>query len=303
MTGNPDTLAELSTDYRKSIPSDLREHHDFDWYLDQLYDEPTIARNAHQRVADMFDFYGTEYDEDAGLVEYKLASEDPINDGENTFYGQVIHESIHEFVNKVKSGARGLGPQKRIKLLLGPVGSGKTALIAEIVPRLQATGLAVGVVATDVTNSEDATALREHLDGVVPPSRVVGAVGDSASETLNSDRLQSFLANNPELDIVIVESSGDTTSATAPKAIDYSIFVISVAEGDDIPRKRGPGVVDCDLLVVNKTDLAPHVGADIDVMEREAEEVREGPTVFTNCKAGEGVDAVLDHVREGVLFA
>jgi len=126
MTGNPDTLAELSTDYRKSIPSDLREHHDFDWYLDQLYDEPTIARNAHQRVADMFDFYGTEYDEDAGLVEYKLASEDPINDGENTFYGQVIHESIHEFVNKVKSGARGLGPQKRIKLLLGPVGSGKS---------------------------------------------------------------------------------------------------------------------------------------------------------------------------------
>jgi len=126
MTSNPDTLAELSTDYRASIPSDLREHHDFDWYLDQLYDEPTIARNAHQRVADMFDFYGTEYDEDAGLVEYKLASEDPVNDGENTFYGQVIHESIHEFVNKVKSGARGLGPQKRIKLLLGPVGSGKS---------------------------------------------------------------------------------------------------------------------------------------------------------------------------------
>jgi serine protein kinase len=126
MISNPDTLAELSDEYRASIPSDLRKHHDFDWYLDQLYTEPTIARNAHQRVADMFDFYGTEYDENAGLVEYKMASEDPLNDGENTFYGQVIHEAIHEFVNKVKSGARGLGPQKRIKLLLGPVGSGKS---------------------------------------------------------------------------------------------------------------------------------------------------------------------------------
>ncbi|PSP51523.1 serine protein kinase PrkA, partial [Halobacteriales archaeon QH_1_68_42] len=85
-----------------------------------------VARNAHQRVADMFDYYGTEYDEDDGVVEYELASEDPVNDGENTFYGRVIHEAIHEFVNKVKSGARGLGPQKRIKLLLGPVGSGKS---------------------------------------------------------------------------------------------------------------------------------------------------------------------------------
>ncbi|MUV88900.1 serine protein kinase PrkA [Halapricum sp. CBA1109] len=126
MTGTPDTLAELSDEYRASIPADLRKSNDFEWYLKRLYDEPKIARSAHQRVADMFDFYGTEYDEEAGLVEYKLASEDPLNDGENTFYGQVIHESIHEFVNKVKSGARGLGPEKRIKLLLGPVGSGKS---------------------------------------------------------------------------------------------------------------------------------------------------------------------------------
>ncbi|WP_436906508.1 PrkA family serine protein kinase [Halosimplex marinum] len=121
-----ETLEELSREYRDTIPADLREHRSFDAYLDQLYDEPTIARNAHQRVADMFDYYGTEYDEDAGVVEYKLASEDPLNDGENTFYGRIVHESIHEFVNKVKSGARGLGPQKRIKLLLGPVGSGKS---------------------------------------------------------------------------------------------------------------------------------------------------------------------------------
>jgi len=121
-----ETLEELSREYRDTIPADLREYRSFSAYLDQLYDEPTIARNAHQRVADMFDYYGTEYDEDAGVVEYKLASTDPLNDGENTFYGRIVHESIHEFVNKVKSGARGLGPQKRIKLLLGPVGSGKS---------------------------------------------------------------------------------------------------------------------------------------------------------------------------------
>jgi serine protein kinase len=121
-----ETLEDLSKEYRNSIPSDLRETRSFDWYLDELYEDPRIARNAHQRVADMFDYYGTEYDETLGVVEYQLASQDPLNDGENTFYGRNIHESIHEFVNKVKSGARGLGPEKRIKLLLGPVGSGKS---------------------------------------------------------------------------------------------------------------------------------------------------------------------------------
>lgn len=108
------------------MPEDLRETKSFDWYLEAVYDDPKITRNAHQRVADMFDYYGTEYDEDAGVVEYRLASEDPLHDGENTFYGREIHRAIHEFVNKVKSGARGLGPEKRIKLLLGPVGSGKS---------------------------------------------------------------------------------------------------------------------------------------------------------------------------------
>jgi serine protein kinase len=126
MTSTHDTLAELSKEYRDGLPGDLREHRSFEWYLDELYDEPKVARNAHQRVADMFDYYGTEYDEDAGVVEYELAAEDPVHDGENTFYGRVVHRAIHEFVNKVKSGARGLGPQKRIKLLLGPVGSGKS---------------------------------------------------------------------------------------------------------------------------------------------------------------------------------
>jgi len=120
------TLERLSEEYRTGIPDDLREARSFTWYLDTLYDDPRVARNAHQRVADMFDHYGTQYDEADGLVEYALAAEDPLHDGENIFYGREIHEAIHEFVNKVKSGARGLGPEKRIKLLLGPVGSGKS---------------------------------------------------------------------------------------------------------------------------------------------------------------------------------
>ncbi|WP_267640144.1 PrkA family serine protein kinase [Haloarchaeobius amylolyticus] len=126
MTETRESLAELSNEYKESMPSDLRETKSFDWYLNEVYEDPLIARNAHQRVADMFDFYGTEYDEHEGIVKYKLATEDPLHDGENTFYGKVIHQSIHEFVNKIKSGARGLGPERRIKLLLGPVGSGKS---------------------------------------------------------------------------------------------------------------------------------------------------------------------------------
>ncbi|MFD1686670.1 PrkA family serine protein kinase [Halobellus litoreus] len=126
MNGDRETLETLSRQYKDSVPEDLREAKRFEWYLDAVYEDPRIARNAHQRVADMFDHYGTDYDEDAGVVEYRMAADDPLHDGENTFYGREVHESIHEFVNKVKSGARGLGPQKRIKLLLGPVGSGKS---------------------------------------------------------------------------------------------------------------------------------------------------------------------------------
>src|SRR6056297_3840764 len=112
MSQNKETLEALSQEYQDTIPADLRTTRTFDWYLDQLYEDPKIARNAHQRVADMFDYYGTTYDETEGMVEYQLASEDPLGDGENTFYGKVIHQSIHEFVNKVKSGARRLGPER-----------------------------------------------------------------------------------------------------------------------------------------------------------------------------------------------
>jgi urease accessory protein len=179
----------------------------------------------------------------------------------------------------------------------GPVGSGKTALISEVVPRLRAADLTVGVIATDVTNTEDATVLRERLDGVVSTDLVVGVIGDSEPRTDHSAHLETFRDSNPDLDMVLVESSGDTTVTTAPDCIDYSLFVISVAEGDDIPRKRGAGVVGCDLLVVNKTDLAEHAGASLGTIERDARTVRDGPFIFTDCKTGAGIEAVVDHIE------
>ena len=193
----------------------------------------------------------------------------------------------------------------------GPVGSGKTSLLTELVPRLREAGLDVGVIANDILTQEDADRLRERFDGVVPEDLVAGVetgacphTGIREDPSMNLAQIDDFLADRPDLDLVIVESGGDNLAATFnPELADYSLYVISAAEGEDIPRKRGPGVVECDLLVVNKTDLAPHVGADLDVMARDAERVRDGPTVFTNCKNGDGVDSVLEHLQEGVLFA
>lgn len=193
----------------------------------------------------------------------------------------------------------------------GPVGSGKTSLLAELVPRLCDAGLAVGVIANDILTQEDATVLRERFAGVVPPDLVAGVetgacphTGIREDPSANLAQIDAFLAGYPELDLVLVESGGDNLAATFnPELADYSLYVISVAEGEDIPRKRGPGVVDCDLLVINKTDLAPHVGADVDVMEREAREVREGPVTLTDCKAREGIEDVQEYLTEGVLFA
>ena len=193
----------------------------------------------------------------------------------------------------------------------GPVGSGKTSLLTELVPRLCTEGIDVGVIANDVLTREDATVLRERFAGVVPPDLVAGVetgacphTGIREDPSMNLQQIDAFLAAHPELDLVVIESGGDNLAATFnPELADYSLYVISVAEGEDIPRKRGPGVVDCDLLVINKTDLAPHVGADLGVMECDAHSVREGPVVFTDCKETEGIEAVTEHVSKGVLFA
>ena len=194
----------------------------------------------------------------------------------------------------------------------GPVGSGKTALVQRLVPRLDDAGYDIGVIANDIMTQEDADRLRESFADRLPADLVAGVetgacphTGIREDPSMNLAKIDEFTQRHPELDVVLLESGGDNLAATFnPELADYFLFVISVAEGDDIPRKRGPGVTQADLLVVNKTDLAPHVDADLDVMREDAEAVRgSNPTVFTDCKAEEGIDAVVDSIERGVLFA
>ena len=194
----------------------------------------------------------------------------------------------------------------------GPVGSGKTALVQQLVPRLDDAGYNVGVIANDIMTQEDAERLQASFAGRIDEELVAGVetgacphTGIREDPSMNLDKIDEFTEAHPELDVVLIESGGDNLAATFnPELADYFMFVISVAEGDDIPRKRGPGVTQADLLVINKTDLAPHVDVDLDVLEEDAETVRsEEPTVFTNCKAEEGIDEVIDNIERSVLFA
>ena len=194
----------------------------------------------------------------------------------------------------------------------GPVGSGKTALVQQLVPRLDDAGYNVGVIANDIMTQEDAERLQASFADRLEPDLVAGVetgacphTGIREDPSMNLDKIDEFTEAHPELDVVLIESGGDNLAATFnPELADYFMFVISVAEGDDIPRKRGPGVTQADLLVINKTDLAPHVDVDLDVLEADAETVRgEEPTIFTNCKAEEGIDAVIDNIERSVLFA
>ncbi|WP_424018204.1 urease accessory protein UreG [Halorientalis pallida] len=193
----------------------------------------------------------------------------------------------------------------------GPVGSGKTSLVRALVPRLREEGLQVGVIANDILTQEDADVLRDSFAGLIPPELVAGVetgacphTGIREDPSMNLEQIDRFLEIEPDLDLVLLESGGDNLAATFnPELADYFLYVISTAEGDDIPRKRGPGVTEADLLVINKTDLAPHVGADLDLMLDDAEAVRDGPVVTTNCKAEDGIDEVAAEIQGQVLFA
>ncbi|SDF55276.1 urease accessory protein UreG [Halorientalis regularis] len=193
----------------------------------------------------------------------------------------------------------------------GPVGSGKTSLVRALVPRLREDGLQVGVIANDILTQEDADVLRESFAGLIPPELVAGVetgacphTGIREDPSMNLEQIDRFLEIEPDLDLVLLESGGDNLAATFnPELADYFMYVISTAEGDDIPRKRGPGVTEADLLVINKTDLAPHVGADLDLMLDDADEVRDGPVVTTNCKTEDGIDEVAAEIQGQVLFA
>jgi urease accessory protein len=187
----------------------------------------------------------------------------------------------------------------------GPVGSGKTALIEALVPRLLAAGRRPLVVTNDIFTQEDAQHVRATLEGMLDPERVVGVETGSCPHTavrddpsMNLDAIARLERRFPDGDLVLVESGGDNLTLTFSRTLaDYFVFVIDVAEGDKIPRKRGPGITNSDLLVINKIDLAPHVRADLQVMDRDARAARkERPFVFTNCYTGEGLDVVVERI-------
>ncbi len=191
----------------------------------------------------------------------------------------------------------------------GPVGSGKTALIERLCRRM--TGeFSIAVVTNDIYTKEDAEFLIRA--GVLPGERIIGvetggcphtAIREDAS--INQEAVQRLIDGFEGIDIIFVESGGDNLAASfSPELVDSSIYVIDVAGGDKIPRKGGPGVTRSDLLVINKTDLAPYVGASLEVMQRDAKRMRGEKTfIFTSLIKGEGVDAVIDWIKREVLFA
>jgi urease accessory protein len=191
----------------------------------------------------------------------------------------------------------------------GPVGSGKTALAEALCLRLRDV-VDMAVITNDIYTKEDAEFLVRR--GALAPDRVVGvetggcphtAIREDAS--VNLEAVERLREKFPALDLILIESGGDNLAATfSPELVDAAIYVIDVAEGEKIPRKGGPGITRSDLLVVNKVDLAPHVGADLGVMARDASRMRgERPFVFTNLKTGEGVDAIVGWIRRDLLLS
>jgi urease accessory protein len=190
----------------------------------------------------------------------------------------------------------------------GPVGSGKTALAEALCLRLR-DRVDMAVITNDIYTREDAEFLVRR--GALPRERVVGvetggcphtAIREDAS--VNLEAIRELLKSFPALELLLVESGGDNLAATfSPELVDATIYVIDVAEGEKIPRKGGPGIVRSDLLVINKVDLAPHVGADLGVMERDARRMRgERPFVFTNLKTGDGVDTIVGWIQSELLL-
>jgi urease accessory protein len=190
----------------------------------------------------------------------------------------------------------------------GPVGSGKTALVEALARRLR-DRFDMAVITNDIYTQEDAQFLIRR--GALPAERVVGvetggcphtAIREDAS--VNLEAVHELVTRFPGLELLFVESGGDNLAATfSPELVDATIYVIDVAEGDKIPRKGGPGITRSDLLVINKIDLAPYVGADLGVMERDANRMRGGrPFVFTNLREGHGVDAVVSWIQRDLFF-
>ncbi len=186
----------------------------------------------------------------------------------------------------------------------GPVGAGKTTLTARLAEHFRDSH-SIGVITNDIYTQEDAEALMRMQ--ILPSDRIIGvetggcphtAIREDAS--INLAAVAEMIKRHPDLDMVLIESGGDNLSATfSPELADLTIYVIDVAAGEEIPRKGGPAITRSDVLVINKTDLAPYVGADLSVMDRDATRMRaDRPFVFASLKAGDGVDAIAGLIRD-----
>lgn len=190
----------------------------------------------------------------------------------------------------------------------GPVGSGKTALI-EILIRKLAKDYSIGVITNDIYTKEDAEFLCKN--SILPRERIIGvetggcphtAIREDAS--MNLEAVEELMDRFPDIELMFIESGGDNLSATfSPELVEATIFVIDVSEGDKIPRKGGPGISRSDLLIINKIDLAPYVGADLSIMERDSKKMRgDKPFMFTNIRDDKGVDEVVKWIKENVML-
>src|SRR6476646_3950169 len=204
---------------------------------------------------------------------------------------QQVH-SRDEVQSRVGAARIGIG---------GPVGSGKTALIERLIPAFVERGVSLAIITNELVTAEDAERIRRS--GLIDPARVSAVEAGACPHTviredptLNIEAADELERRFPGVELILLESGGDNLASTFSRDLtDFWMFVIDVAGGGDIPRKRGPGVIRSDLLVINKVDLAPFVGVNLDRMLTEAQAVRgDCPVLLTNCRRGEGIDAIVD---------
>ncbi|OCA84112.1 urease accessory protein UreG [Bacillus sp. FJAT-27225] len=190
----------------------------------------------------------------------------------------------------------------------GPVGAGKTALVEKLTRHLQ-DEISMAAITNDIYTKEDAKFLMKH--GVLPEDRIIGVETGGCPHTairedtsMNSAAIEELIKRHPDVELIFVESGGDNLAATfSPELVDFSVYIIDVAQGEKIPRKGGQGMIKSDLFIINKTDLAPLVGANLDIMASDTKVFRgDKPFYFTNLKTNDGLNDVIDWIKKNALL-